>query len=193
MKKFLSFFAATLLFSQAVFAVSSQPYLSVNVLPQTPYFLPNAWMITDLLTNNNGTVFVDVGSSGGSAARYVALSAAAGTQVYSVDSWKGSTSFQQFLSNVIQDSTDSIVVPLRLSWKEGADALNLAADVIYINTDNPSTITNTILGWFPHLNANGAIAGDNWNNPEVELSVVTASAALGFSVNVSGTFWWINN
>lgn len=190
MKKIFGALVGIVLMAQGLTA--DEPYDSINLLDPTPYYVPNSWMISNALQNNQGTVFIDVNSNDGGAARYAASYIPGIEVVYNVSTWNATGSYQQFLSNVRHESTDGLIIPVRMGSAEGSLALNVYADFIYVNSDNPAELTDAILKWFPHLNANGIIAGDNWNSPQVELAVVLASSALGLSINAAGTYWWLS-
>jgi hypothetical protein len=136
-------------------------------------------------------VFVDVNSENGAAARFIAANAPAGTVVYNFSSWHGLGEYQQFLSNVIQENSTSII-PIRMSSEEAANGLNVVADLIYLNASDPFALGQDISFWAMHLSDVGSISGDNWNIPEIALAVAQAAQNLGLTISMAGTFWTLS-
>jgi hypothetical protein len=190
-KSLFTITAGLLLASGALFAQLPQPYTTVVTVPYVPYFLPNAWEVLGTFTSINGSVFVDVNSKDGAAARFIAGNGPAGIVVYNISSWNGLGNYQQFLSNVIQENSTSIV-PIRMASVEAAVGLNVVADQVYLNTSDPRILINDITVWVPHLSSVGVISGDNWNIPEIALAVAQAAENLGLSVATFGTFWTLS-
>lgn len=187
MKKiFSTLFLSTIICSN-ISAV--QPYDSVRTIPYEPYYLPNSWVVLNQFNNREGTVFVDVGSTQNGASRYIAQNVGDGVNVYAISPWSDLGSFQQFLSNVIQENTTERIIPLRMDSNEASDSLNIIADIIYLNSDDPDTLHNNIILWSSHLSTNGAIVGDNWNFLAIELAVITAANNLGLTLANDGTLW----
>ncbi len=178
-----------LLVSYTNYGSSTQPFDSIVTLPYEPYFLPNDWQVLNTLNELSGTVFIDVSSKQGAAARYIAQASADGVAVYSINEWRGMSEFQRFLSNVIQEGRSDKVIPFRMSSADAADALNVTAQVIYLNASDRCTLFEDILRWFAHLSPNGKICGDYWNIHDIESAVVEAATELNLQVTVSGTFW----
>lgn len=171
---------------------AGQPYDSIKTVPYQPYFLPNAYLVGNLLNARAGTTFVDAGSEHGGAARYIAQNTDSSVSVYSVCSWSMKGSYQQFLSDVLAEGNQDRITSLRFSKDEAPEALGISADIIYLNTSDSYTIENDIFQWFPRLTLQGAICGDNWNNNDVALAVMTAVNDLELSLDISGSFWSIH-
>lgn len=186
---------SAILFAQAcIFADDPEPYASVRNLPQTPYYVPNGYLIFDRINSRSANVFIDVNSLDGGAARYVAQYAPESiVKIYSIQDWLNSNQvqypYQQFLSNVKHENTTNLIVPIRMNAQEAAAGLSILADVIYLNTTFQEDVYGDILAWSSHLTSDGLICGDNWNNPNVEIGVTQAAASLDLFVHVNGTFW----
>lgn len=166
-----------------------QPYDSIRPTGYEPYFLPNSYLLGQALSTRSGTSFIDVNTSGGAAARYIAQSTDGSIAIYSIGLWDNEGSFRQFLSNIVQENSASKITPIRMTSNEAAEGLNLTADVIYIDTSEATTVGADITRWFPHLNPHGALCGDNWNDNDVALAILEAITPLDLSVSISGSFW----
>jgi hypothetical protein len=166
-----------------------QPYDSVHVQPYVPYFLPNAYQVGTALSSITGSTFLDVGSHDGAAARYIAQNSDSSVSVISVDMWSDNGSYQQFLSNVVNESSSNKIIPIRMSSDEAAVGTNIMADVIYIGTANAALLSHGITSWFSHLKVGGSICGDNFNHNDVAMAVLDAANQLDLTVSISGTFW----
>lgn len=191
--------AGMLLANVAIYADLPQPYSSIRSLPATPYYVQDGWTFYNLIQTNNAAVVVDIESQDGGVARYIAQQASSLpslTTVYSINAWTSSDHsqkhlFQRFLSNVIHENTAELIVPIRMNSSDAASGLNLQADFISLVGGNDSnTIYRDILAWYPHLNDNGIIGGDNWNETSVEVGVTNAAAALDVSLKINGNVWY---
>ena len=172
-----------------------QPYTNIHVLSYVPYYVPDGYLLIGKINSLSATVFVEVGSQNGAAARFVAQNTPSQLAIYAVSSWWSCDPsekylFQKFLSNVIQENSTERIIPIRMSSYEGAKALNIIADVIYVNSASEN-LTSDILAWFSHLSSTGVICGSDWLDPMVELSVSQAAVQLGCVVVTSGNFWSI--
>ncbi|HEY4832595.1 MAG TPA: hypothetical protein VIH61_08570 [Waddliaceae bacterium] len=194
-KAFGSAILASLLISSSPVSADPQPYTNIHILPYVPYYVPDGFALIDQINSLPATVFIEVGSQDGAAARFVAQNAPAGLAIYAVSSWWSCDPsekylFQKFLSNVIQENTTESIVPIRMASYEGAKALNIIADVIYVNSAS-ETLNSDILAWSSHLSSIGVICGSNWQDPVVEMAVAQAAAQLGCVVVNNGNFWSI--
>lgn len=181
-----------------------EPYCSIRDLP----FDPQGWF-------NNGTPMeawlqaiqprsvIEVGSWLGSSTRFIAARLPAGAKLYAVDTWLGSKNeelhqqdprlpslFQLFLSNVKQAGLTEVIVPIRMESIEASKALNIKADLIYIDASHDTeSVYNDIMAWLPHLNPGGVLCGDDWLWPSVRTAVMQAATFLNCSVTSEGNFW----
>jgi hypothetical protein len=74
---------------------------------------------------------------------------------------------------------------------EAAEALNVQADLIYIDAAHDTeNVTKDILAWYPHLKENGFMCGDDWRWPSVQVAVTDCAQRLNKQVGCQGTFWW---
>lgn len=177
-----------------IFAIDPEPYASVRNLPYQPYYIENGYLLFNLINSRSAAVVIDVGSVDGGAARYIAQNAPETiTQIYAVQDWGKSEQvrfpYQQFLSNVKQENTTNLIIPIRMSSQEAATGLSVIADVIFFNATFQDAVDEDILAWSSHLTANGVICGNNWNDPTVEMGVTQAAASLNLILNISGDFW----
>lgn len=169
-----------------------EPYASIRQVSYEPYYFENSWILLDKVNAQSTTVFIDIESVDGMAARFVSANVPADVKVYNVNPWsQDEHQFQQFLSNVIEEGQQEQIIPLRMSSKEGSATLNLAAEVIYIDCSQPDSVYEKILSWSTHLTENGLIVGNYWNWNEVKLPVVSAAGDLGLTFSTNANFWFL--
>jgi hypothetical protein len=206
MKKSLSTLiaATTLLASTSIYGSNIEPYSSVKTLPQTPYYVQDAYTIYSLINTHGSVVVVDVESQDGGVARYVAQQAAnmptsnlpTVQQIFSVSPWYSCDPsqkhlFQRFLSNVTQEMTTQMITPIRMNSQEAAESLNITADFISLVGKNQSdSIYNDILAWAPHLSNNGVLCGNNWYDHSVQHGVSKAAVALDMTLQTNNNVWY---
>ncbi len=176
-----------------------QPYSSINDLPQTPYFVQDGYTIYSLANTHNVGVVIDVESQDGGVARYLAQQSSnlpSLKQIYSVNLWQSNDRsqkqlFRRFLSNVIQENTTQLIIPIRMASQEAAVSMNVQADLInLVGGNDQTTIYNDILGWYPHLSDNGVMCGNNWVEPSVQIGVTSAAMKLDVSLQINGNVWF---
>ncbi len=193
------FMGSALLASLSLFADLPQPFASIQNLPQTPYFVQDAYVYYSLMNGNNAAVVVDVESQDGGVARYIAQQVnnlTTVTQIYSVSAWQSPDHsqkhlFQRFLSNVIQENTAQLITPIRMTSREAAESLNLQADFIsLVGANDQQTIYNDILAWYPHLSDIGIMCGNNWHETSVQVGVTKAASTLDLTVHVNSNVWY---
>jgi hypothetical protein len=191
--------SGAILAGASLHADTPQPYASIHNLPQTPYFVQDGYTIYNLANTHNVAVVIDVESQDGSVARYLAQQAdnlPSLKQIYSVNMWQSNDRsqkqlFRHFLSNVIQENTTQLIIPIRMSSYEAAESLNVQADLInLVGANDQQTIYNDILGWYPHLSDTGVMCGNNWYEPSVQIGVTSAAMTLDVSVQVNGNVWF---
>lgn len=194
-----SLMAGLLITSTFVMADDPQPYASMRNLPATPYYVQDGYIIYDLIQNNQSNTIIDVESHDGGIARLIAQMADQLPHlqtIYSVNPWKDcgaqKHTFQKFLSNVKQENSANLIVPIRMSSQEASLGLNVTADFISILGSNDSeTIQKDILSWVSHLSERGIIAGNNWNENLVEVGVTKAANTLDLPLHINGNVWYI--
>jgi hypothetical protein len=202
MKKFLGkmLMVCTLLAGLSLNADMPQPFASVHNLPQTPYFVQDAYVYYNLITTHSAAVIIDVESQDGGVARYIAQQASTlptVKQIYSVNEWQSADPsqkhlFQRFLSNVVQENTAQLITPIRMTSHEAAGALNVKADFIsLVGNNDQDGIYNDILAWYPHLSDTGVMCGNNWNEPSIQVGVTQAASMLDLAVKVSDNVWYV--
>ncbi len=177
--------------SLQLMADDPQPYASVHNLPQTPYFFDNGWVLADKL--KSATVFIDVNSRDGGGARLAAQNTMSDVQIYCVNMWVSPDPsqkylFQRFLSNVKQENLADRITPIRMNSMEAARALNIIADVIYLNALEQN-LHNEIIAWSSHLSGSGIICGNNWTESAVQIHVTRAGNELDLKLKTYGDFW----
>jgi hypothetical protein len=201
MKKYFGilFMSCALLTSVSLSADLSQPFASIRNLPQTPYFVQDAYVYYSLISARASAVIIDVESQDGGVARYLAQEVTnlpTITQIYSVNAWQSPDRsqkylFQRFLSNVIQDNTAQWITPIRMTSQEAAEGLNVNADFIsLVGGNDQQGIYNDILAWYPHLTDIGVMCGNNWNDTSVQIGVTRAASVLDLTVQLNGNVWY---
>ncbi len=185
----------------------SEPYKSVKLLPE---FL-HGWFgkvnqeyLRAFIVKYQPTVIVELGSWFGESAIYMGSQLKESGTVYAIDSWVGQgvnidddvaskipTIYQQFLSNVIHHDIAHKIIPIRMRTQEAAKALNIKADLIYIDASHDEeSVFNDIINWYPKLNANAIICGDDWDWESVEKGVRRAAEILNRNVKGEKSFWY---
>ena len=99
--------------------------------------------------------------------------------------------YQQFLSNVVQENTAGVIVPIRMESEEAAQALNVIADFIYLGSNDPTTLLTDIENWFSHLSTNGVISGTNWNDNSAKVAVAQAALNLNLVLRINDNVWYL--
>ena len=193
------FMGGAMLAGASLCADIPQPYSSIYNLPQTPYFVQDGYIYYNLVNTHNVAVVIDVESQDGSVARYLAQQAnnlPSLTQIYSVNMWQSDDRsqkqlFRRFLSNVVQENTTQLIIPIRMSSQEAATTLNVKADLInLVGANDQQTIYNDILGWYAHLSDTGVMCGNNWYEPSVQIGVTQAAMALDVPVQINDNMWY---
>lgn len=192
--------AGMLLAHAVIFADDPQPYSSVHNLPMTPYYVQDGYVFYDLIHSRNAAVIIDVESQDGGVARLIAQQASSLPSlnaIYCVNAWTSCDPskkhlFQRFLSNVKQENTASLIIPIRMSSSDAAWGLNVKADFISIVGGNDKDIIyKDILAWYPHLTNGGVICGNNWNESSIEIGVTKAAEALDLTLKINSNVWYL--
>lgn len=181
-----------------------EPYCSINDLPfdSHGWFLNQDQMEACILEIEPKTV-IEVGSWLGTSTRFIAERLPEGAKLYAVDTWLGSPSevlvmqdpripylFQLFLSNIKHAGLTNRIIPIRMDSIEASKALNIHADLIYIDASHDTaSVYNDIMAWLPHLKEDGVFCGDDWNRPSVRKAVIRAAEKLNCLVIGEGNFW----
>jgi hypothetical protein len=174
-----------------------EPYNSVQILPIIYHYVPDGYVLSSLATDNSSSVIVDVESEDGAVARYLAQqNIPTVTKVYSVSLWPAGDPpeydrYQRFLSNVIQEGTAEVVVPLRMSSAEAAAALNVNADLIYFGSFDSNTLYEEITHWIANLSDNGVLCGNNWNENAIKVAVVNAANDFNLNLGLNSNVWYL--
>lgn len=180
----------------------SEPYDSIHVLPFDPHgWFINADPLGQIIDQNKPKTVIEMGSWLGCSTRFLAERC---DKVYAIDTWCGSPEesvhmnnpnlpylYQQFLSNTIHANLTDKIVPIRMNSLEAARALNLKADLIYIDgAHDIKSVIEDVLAWYPHLNENGIMCGDDWSWPSVREGVIHCSIKLNRKICAIENFWW---
>jgi predicted O-methyltransferase YrrM len=178
-----------------------EPYQSIAVLPfDGQGWFGNGNQLENVIANRDIQTVIEVGSWLGCSTRFFAERF---SKVYAIDTWRGSPAedvhmqdprlpflYQQFLSNIIHSNMTDVIIPCRMESLEAARALNVTADLIYIDACHETVpVCNDILAWYPHLNEGGIMCGDDWLWPSVRKGVITAAQLLNRSIYSEDNFW----
>lgn len=188
-----------------LFAEMPEPYRSVVDLPFDDHgWFGNASQLNSIITAKSPKIAIEVGSWLGCSARFIASQLPEDGILYAIDTWSGSTNeeqhmqdprlpylYQLFLSNVKHAQLTHKIVPVRMSSLEASQALNVKADLIYIDASHDTeSVTQDIMAWYKHLNETGTLCGDDWGHEPVRIAVYNCAAILKKNVAAYGNFWW---
>lgn len=201
MRKCISCLFVILMTNVLVAKGMPEPYCSINDLPFDPQgWFSNDKQLSECLRNNEIETVIEVGSWLGSSTRFIAELLPDHGKVYAIDTWQGSSEhaddpripllYQLFLSNVKHKGLTHKIVPIRMYSLEAAKALNIKADLIYIDASHDTqSVIDDINAWFPHLKKNGIMCGDDWLWPSVSKAVERIANERNLSIYASGNFW----
>lgn len=180
-------------------------YDSVQLLPfdDHGWFL-NMGPLRECLKMKPAKVVIEVGCWLGFSTRFIANLLPEGGRIYAIDTWLGSEEhrddprlpflYQQFLSNVKHAGLTEKIIPLRMHSHEAAKALNVPADLIYIDASHDEeSVYQDILQWYPHLALGGVLCGDDLRWESVRKGVIRAAEKLDLKISGEDNFWQIIN
>ncbi len=198
-------FAVLSLFFLPLAAEMPEPYCSINDLPfDDQGWFGNAEYLGRQMSIIHPRVIIEVGSWLGCSTRFMAALLPEGGKLYAVDTWKGSSAeplhlqdprmphlYQLFLSNVKHAGLTNKIIPIRMDSIEASKALNVKADLIYIDASHETaSVLADIVAWYPHLRPGGIFCGDDWIWDSVRVAVIQGAAALGKQIGAAGNFWY---
>lgn len=201
MKRIISLFC---LFTSTLIAEMPEPYASIKDLPFDDHgWFENADQLNAVITNLQPTTIIEIGSWLGRSTRYIAGLLPENGKLYAVDTWLGSSSenqhmtdkrltylYQLFLSNVKHAGLTNKIVPVRMDSIEASNALNVKADLIYIDgAHDTASVKADILAWLKHLSPDGVMCGDDWKWATVREAVIHCSLVLNKKIYGEGNFW----
>lgn len=178
-----------------------EPYNSINVLPFDSHgWFGNGEQLEKIINNHKPKVVIEVGSWLGTSTRFLAERS---EKVYAIDTWQGSPQeedvmnnprlpylYQQFLSNVIHSDLTEKIIPIKLTSLEASKALKVKANLIYIDgAHDTNSVVQDIIAWYPHLDNNGIMCGDDWLCPTVREAVTQCAVKLNKKIISQDNFW----
>lgn len=202
---FFSFYGS---FSNKIYAQEDQipePYRSIVDLPFDAHgWFGHAELFKNIISNRPIKTVIEVGSWLGASTRFIANNLPKDGVVYAVDTWCGSPDepehmrdprlpylYQLFLSNVKHAGLTHKIIPVRMASLEAAKALNVQADMIYIDGAHDTvSVLNDILHWYLHLKPDGFMCGDDWLWESVRIAVIQGALHLGKNVQACNNLWW---
>lgn len=203
---FICFALCLFAFSGKKSVEMEEPYVSVVDLPFDDHgWFDNHNQLKKILKDRSPLTIIEVGSWLGSSTRYMAQNQPTNGKLYAVDTWRGPEMepeymqqqaarlphlYQQFLSNIKHTKLTHKIIPVRMSSMEAADALNVMADLIYIDASHDTkSVIEDVLAWSLHLKKDGILCGDDWLWPSVQEGVCLAASMLNKKILIEGNFW----
>ena len=200
----MKFFTYFLLFGAFAQLNAVEPYDSIDDLPFDGHgWFSNKAPLEKVMNEKQPKIVIEIGSWLGSSTRFLAEKIVEGGKVYAIDTWRGSPGeaihlqdsrlpylYQLFLSNVKHAGLTHQIIPIRMESLEAAQALNVMADLIYIDAshDTASVIAD-IMHWQSHLNPDGIMCGDDWLWGSVRNAVEQCAVSLDKKIYAEGNFW----
>jgi predicted O-methyltransferase YrrM len=180
-----------------------EPYDSINDLPFDSHgWFCNGTKLEKIINEKQPQIVIEVGSWLGLSTRFIAKNVPEGAKVYAVDTWRGSQEsvhlldprlpylYQLFLSNVKHAGLTEKIIPIRMDSLEAAKALNVQADLIYIDASHDTaSVVADIMHWYPHLKEDGVMCGDDWLWDSVRAAVQSSAPRLGKKIYSEENFW----
>lgn len=150
---------------------------------------------------------IEVGSWAGASTRFFGYRVGEEGKVYAIDHWLGTKThrgemtdpklkriFHLFLSNIRNVGLGDRIVPIRMKSEEAADALEVMADLIYIDAGrDEESVYHDIMRWIPHLKEEGVVCGAEYREPAIRRAVKRAADSLRLNVSSDkrGYFWML--
>lgn len=197
-------FCSLTVFCYASSSEVPEPYCSIRDLPFDGHgWFLNSVQMESCLNEREIKTVIEVGSWLGTSTRFLAEKIPPTAKVYAVDTWAGSPNeaeqlkdprmpylYQLFLSNVKHANLAHKIIPVRMNSLEASRALNVKADLIYIDASHDEeSVYQDILAWSEHLASGGIMTGDDWACDAVRRGVVRAAAKLNKTIHGEGNFW----
>jgi predicted O-methyltransferase YrrM len=216
MKKFKLFLAFFLSLNGIIFSTNlsdlPSPYNELKkVLPFDAHgWYGNGPQLQELITKNNVSVAIEVGSWLGLSTRHIASLLPLNGTVYAVDHWKGSAEhqvghgayykalpylYEQFLSNVIHAGLTNKIIPIRMYSLDAAkELINIQPDLIYIDAGHETeAVYADLKAWYQYVkHTNGILCGDDWMWGSVRKAVEKFAKENNLIVNPSENFWYFS-
>jgi predicted O-methyltransferase YrrM len=99
--------------------------------------------------------------------------------------------YHVFLSNIKQTGMADKVIPMRMTSLEASRALNVTADLVFIDADHAeSAVLADIAAWMARVRPGGILCGDDYNTPSCPGVPLAVKRALP-QHQASGRIWWV--
>lgn len=191
------------------------PYCDLaTILPFNEHgWYANGQWIEKIITTNNVTTVIEVGSWLGSSTRHIASLLPEGGIVYAVDVWAETPEvvqhlsaaswssihpviYEQFLSNVIHVGLTDKIIPLKMLSQDAASLLSTYEtefDLIYIDAAHDTiSVTKDLGSYFPLIaNTTGILCGDDWTWQSVQIAVLAFAEKHNLTVYADYNFWFL--
>ncbi|NGX47059.1 MAG: hypothetical protein K1000chlam3_00428 [Chlamydiae bacterium] len=180
-------------------------YDHIKPLPFDPHgWFNNQTALEKIFNTREIHTVIELGSWAGLSTIFFGQAVGPAGRVYAIDTWQGSPTedahkndprlknlYQLFLSNIKHAELQEIVIPFRMRTDEAARALDLTADLIYVDADHTTEqVCRDIINWHSHLNPGGIICGDDWDWKSVRKGVKKAAQHLHMQIETEGNFWF---
>ncbi len=185
-----------------------EPYGSLAVLPLDLFWGEKSWFasvnresLEKIIIKKHPKIIIEIGSWLGNSTIFMASLLPTDGKLYAIDHWLGGPSqvhnprilerllFQQFLSNIIHSGFAYKVIPIRMDSLEAARALQVIADLIYVDgSHDPDDAYQDIMAYYPKLAPGGVMCGDDY--VAVKRGVDRARAELNVRIKTKGSTYW---
>lgn len=187
-----------------------EPYRSIKTIPEDKhgwFMESNRENLCRFIVQRQPRVVVELGTWLGSSAIFMGQILPDHAVLYAIDDWRADTDiyiqadatvrsklsklYQQFLSNVKHHNLTHKIIPCRMKTLEAAEALDIMADLIYVDASHDEdSVYKDIMAWYPKLNQNGIMCGDDWSFESVQRAVTRAARELNQQIHVDRYFWY---
>ena len=170
----------------------------------------NEFTYKDLVKNENIKLGLEIGSHVGQSANDI-LKSFKNLTLVCVDIWWITTSYlfrdrkeymnpdnrnayNQFLSNMVHYGVADRVIPIHMSSNDASEYLDMKFDFCYIDSEHTEeAVYNDLCNWYPKLNENGFMCGDDWIYFKNTLRKGVKRFAKENNLNIFSiqNFWWL--
>lgn len=185
---------------------SNEIYDYIKPIPKDMHgWFGNESQLKEIFAEKKIHTVIELGSWAGCSTIFFGEQVGDNGKVFAIDTWAGSEMekihqkdkrigylYQLFLSNVKHAQLEDVIFPIRMTTDEAAAALNITADLIYVDADHQtSSVYRDIINWYPHLNEGGVMCGDDWKWESVKKGVKKAAKKLHMNIASEENFWYL--
>lgn len=177
--------------------VSKYPYPYCTLTRVLPYnshsFYHNEKEFTQLIKERKAKVIIELGCWLGNSTISMARNLPKEGKIYAVDNWldnedyykwyratvakkfASTTTYEQFLSNVIRARQTDKIIPLRMNTLEAISLFkeeNIVPDLVYVDADHSEEgAYQDLVAYFPLVKGHGLLCVDDWDFQDVQKAV----------------------